>query len=338
MPLKRAKADSHPGGQESLLPKERLLEIYYHLLLTRTVENKVAYICQSQNPQQPLIIGKGYLSTGQEAISVGAAMALEEGDWLAPSHRDIGAHLVRGITLKQIFSQYFCRITSPSRGRDGNVHFGDASKHILSFVSHMGSWLPVANGVAAAMQYKGEKNVVLTFYGDGASSQGVVHESLNYAAVFKLPVVFVINNNQYAISTPLHEQAAVENLALRAVGYGMPGKTIDGNSVLDVYAASKQAVDRARWGAGPSLIECKTLRMAGHGTHDPATYIPKDMVEKWKRKDPVVSFRKYLEQKHLMSEAEEHSIEERIEREIEEAVEWARTQPSPTPEDLPTWL
>jgi len=329
---------SGPEGPSLILPREKLLDIYYYLLLTRTVENKVAYICQSQNPQQPLIIGKGYLSTGQEAISVGAAMTLEEKDWLAPSHRDMGAHLVRGITLRQVFSQYFCRITSPTRGRDGNVHFGDTSKRILSFVSHMASWLPVANGVAAAMQYRGEKNVVLTFFGDGASSQGVVHESLNYAAVFKLPVVFVINNNQFAISTPLHEQSAVENLALRAVGYGIPGKTIDGNQVLEVYASVKQAVDRARRGEGPSLIECKTLRMSGHGTHDPATYIPKDLLQAWKKKDPIVSFRTYLEDKNLIAKSEESHIQERIQREVEEAVEWARAQPTPTPEDLPTWL
>lgn len=334
MSLKRIHSMTPPKQDETLLPKEKLLEMYYYLLLTRTVENKVAYICHSQNPQQPLIIGKGYLSTGQEAISIGAAVCLEEGDWLAPSHRDLGAHLVRGITLRQVFTQYFCRLTSPTRGRDGNVHFGDTSKRILAFVSHMGSWLPIANGVAAAMVYRGEKNVVLTFFGDGASSQGVVHEALNYAAVFKLPVVFVLNNNQYAISTPLHEQAAVENLALRAVGYGMPGKTVDGNRILEVYQAVKQAVDRARRGEGPSFIECKTMRMTGHGTHDPATYVPKELFEAWKKRDPVVGFRKYLEEKEILSEEEERAIEERIEKEIEEAVEWARTQPVPQPEDL----
>ncbi len=323
------------GGEASALPRELLLEIYYYLLLTRTAENKIAYICRSQNPQQPLIIGKGYLSTGQEAISVGAAMTLQEGDWLAPSHRDIGAHLVRGITLKQLFSQYFCRITSPTMGRDGNVHFGDASKRILSFVSHMGSWTVVANGVASAMQYRGEKNVVLTFFGDGASSQGIVHEAMNYAAVFKLPVVFVLNNNRYAISTPLHEQAAIENLALRAAGYGMPGKTVEGNNVLDVYHAVKKATDRARAGEGPSLIECKTLRMGGHGTHDAASYIPRELVESWKKKDPITDFRRYMEEKGMLTEADEHQIEDRIEHEIEEAVEWARTQRIPTPEDLP---
>ena len=309
--------------------------MYYYLLLTRTIENKIAYICHSQNPKQPLIIGKGYLSTGQEAVSVGAAMTLKKGDWLGPSHRDMGAYLVRGMTPRQIFAQYFCRLSSPTMGRDGNVHFGDTSKQILGFASHMASWCPVANGVAAAMVYRGEKKVVLTFYGDGASSQGVVHESLNYAAVFKLPVVFIVNNNQYAISTPSYEQAAVENLAIRAAGYGMPGMTIDGNSVLEVHAAVGQAVDRARRGEGPSLIECKTMRMGGHGTHDPATYVPKGLIEEWKKKDPIVCFRKQLEEKSLMSMLEEKAIEERIEKEIDEAVEWARNEPLPTPEDLP---
>lgn len=322
-------APGHP------LPREKLIDIYYYLLLTRTLENKIAYICRSQNPKQPLVIGKGYLSTGQEAISVGAAMTLEDGDWLAPSHRDMGAHLVRGITLQQVFLQYFCRLASPTMGRDGNVHFGDTSKKILGFVSHMGSWCPVANGLAAAIVYRGEKKVALTFFGDGASSQGVIHESLNYAAAFKLPIVFVLNNNQYAISTPLHEQAAVENLALRAAGYGMPGKTIDGNSVLEVYAAVKQAVDRARRGEGPSLIECKTMRIGGHGTHDPATYIPTELIESWKKKDPITMYRKALEEKGVLSGDEEKRIQEKIEREIEEALEFARTQPIPMPEDLP---
>jgi TPP-dependent pyruvate/acetoin dehydrogenase alpha subunit len=162
----------------------------------------------------------------------------------------------------------------------------------------------------------------------------VVHEALNYAAVFKLPVVFLINNNRYAISTPLHEQAAVEHLALRAAGYGMPGKTIEGNRIIDVYLTVKEAVIRARKGEGPSLIECKTMRMTGHGTHDPATYIPKEELEAWKKKDPIVWFKKFLEEKGMLSEEEEHEVEERIEREIEEAVEYARTQPMPQPEDL----
>jgi pyruvate dehydrogenase E1 component alpha subunit len=309
--------------------------MYYYLLLTRTVENKISYICHNQNIQQPIIIGKGYLSTGQEAVAVGAASAMEEGDWLAPSHRDMGAHLVRGITLRQVFSQYFCRIDSPTRGRDGNVHFGDVNKRILSFVSHMGSIAPVANGLAAAMQYKGEKGVVLSHFGDGASSQGVVHEAMNYAGVFKLPVVFVINNNQFAISTPFREQTAVKDLYLRAAGYGFPGKKVDGNRVVEVYEAVKEAVDRARAGEGPSMIECKTFRMTGHGTHDPANYLPKDELEKWKKHDPILLCRQELEAKGFITEAEEKKTQERIEREIDEAIEYAREQPMATPEDLP---
>lgn len=311
---------------------EKLKRMYYYLVLTRTVENKIAYICRSQNPEQPLIIGKGYLSTGQEAIAVGAASAMEEGDWLAPTHRDIGAHLVRGMTLREIFLQYFCRINSPTMGRDGNVHLGDTSKRILGFVSHMGSLTPVANGVAWAMKYRGERHVVLSPFGDGASSQGVVHEALNYAAVFKLPVIFVLNNNRYAISTPVREQTAAEHLSLRAAGYGMPGRTIDGNKVTEVYLAVSEAAERARRGEGPSLIECETMRMAGHGTHDTATYIPKEEIELWKKRDPIVWFRRYLEK--ILSPAEERRMGEEIEKKIEEAVEYARTQPMPQAEDL----
>lgn len=334
MTLKTIKSTPSDSREEQVLTKEKLLVMYYYLTLTRTLENKIAYICQSQNLQQPLVIGKGYLSTGQEAISVGAASALEEGDWLAPTHRDMGAHLVRGVTVKEVFLQYFCRASSLTWGRDGNIHFGDTSRRILSFISHMGSLTPVANGIAAACKYRNEKNVVLSPFGDGASSQGVVHEALNYAAVFKLPVVFVLNNNRYAISTPLHEQTAVEHLALRAAGYGMPGKTIDGNNIVEVYLTVKEAVNRARRGEGPSLIECKTMRMSGHGTHDFTGYVSKEDLETWKKKDPIVWFQKYLMEKGYLSQAVDKEIEERVEREIEAGVEYARAQPMPKPEDL----
>ena len=322
-----------PPNLPSNLPSN-LIDLYTALLRTRMVENHIAYICHNQSPKDPLIVGKGYLSTGQEAVSVGAAWALKDGDWLAPSHRDLGAHLVRGITLRQVFSQYFCRKDSPTRGRDGNVHFGDISKNILSFVSHMGSWTVVANGVAAALQYRNQKNVVLTFFGDGASSQGVVHEAMNYAAVFKLPVVFVVNNNHYAISTPFHEQTAVPHLSARAAGYGMPGVTVDGNQVLDVYQAVQTAVDRARSGDGPSLVEADTMRIGGHGTHDPATYIPATTLEEWKKRDPIDRFENFLREKKLLTTEEAQRIHQTIELEIEEAVSFAKDQTKPRAEDL----
>lgn len=334
MALKSIKSVPTSLREEQVLTKEKLLQMYYYLVLTRTLENKIAYICSSQNPQQPLVIGKGYLSTGQEAISVGAASTLEEGDWYAPTHRDMGAHLVRGITVKEIFLQYFCRAASLTWGRDGNVHFGDTSRRLLGFVSHMGSLTPVANGIAAAIKYRGQKNVVISPFGEGASSQGVVHEALNYAAVFKLPVVFVLNNNRYAISTPLHEQAAVEHLALRASGYGMPGKTIDGNNIVEVYLTVRKAVEQARRGEGPSLIECKTMRMGGHGTHDFTGYVSKEDLETWKKRDPIDWFNRYLTEKGYLSEAGRKEVEERVEREVEEGLEYARGQPMPKGEDL----
>ncbi len=311
-----------------------LKRMYYHLVLTRSLESKIAYICHSQNSKSPMIIGKGYLSTGQEAISIGACLALEDGDWLAPSHRDVGGMIVRGLTLEQIFLQYFCRVTSPTAGRDGNVHLGDASKRILSFISHMGSIVAAGLGVAASIQYKDENNVVLACFGDGASSQGVIHESMNYASVFKLPMVFVVNNNRYAISTPARRQMAVENIADRASGYGMPGIVVDGNRVTDVYQAVKKAVESARASNGPSLIECKTMRMCGHGTHDPANYVPKAEIEEWRTKDPIAWLKDGLLASAVLQEDDVKATQERVDREIEDAIEKARQAPVPQGEDL----
>ncbi|MBI1909777.1 MAG: thiamine pyrophosphate-dependent dehydrogenase E1 component subunit alpha [Deltaproteobacteria bacterium] len=320
--------------ETSAIPREKLLSMYYYLLLTRELENRVLTLYQNQNPMDPLIVGKGYLSTGQEAISVGSASTLETEDWYCASHRDMGAHLVRGFTPREIFLQYGCREGSPTNGKDGNVHFGDTKRHMISFISHMGSNLPVGNGVAAAALYKGEKSVVIAPFGDGASSQGVIHETMNYAGVFRLPVVFVLNNNQWAISTPLSQQTAAKNLYDRAIGYGFAGKAVDGNNIIEVYRAVKEGVDRARSGAGPTLIECRTMRLAGHGTHDPATYIPKEQLEAWKKKDPIPTFRNYLTENNILSNEADRKVQERVQTEIDDAVEYARCRPmiGPSPE------
>ncbi|MFO1518106.1 MAG: thiamine pyrophosphate-dependent dehydrogenase E1 component subunit alpha [bacterium] len=308
--------------------------MYKTLQRTRALEDQVAYLYHNQNPERPLIIGKGYLSTGQEAISVGAAFALEPSDWVAQSHRDMGIHLARGVFPREIFAQYFCRATGPTWGRDGNVHFGFHEKNMLGFVSHMGASLPVANGLAWAARYQDEPTVVLAVYGDGASSQGCVHEAMNYAAVFRLPVVYVCNNNQYAISTPFREQAAVENLSSRASGYGFEGIVVDGNDAVLVYEAVKRAVDKARAGGGPALVECKTLRMSGHGTHDPAQYIPQADKEAWEKRDPLTVMRARLEEKALWDDAKEKALREELKKEMQEAITWAAAQPLPKAEDL----
>lgn len=313
-----------------MLNKKDYLQLYYYLRLTRALEDWIAYICQSQNPQKPLIIGKGYLSTGQEAVSVGAAYGLEKQDWVAQTHRDFGCLLVRGLTVDDLLMQYFSKGESLTKGRDANVHLGDTSKHILGFVSHMGALTPVANGVAWAAKYKKDPAAVLAFFGDGASSQGVVHEAMNYAAVFKLGVVFICNNNRWAISTPLSEQFAIENIADRASAYGMPGAVCDGNNVMEVYETIKPAIDRARKGEGPSLIECKTMRMAGHGTHDMAKYVPDEEYEYWKKRDAIQNCEKFLKDKKFGDDAYFKKIAAQVKKEVEEATERVRDKPEPT--------
>lgn len=314
------------------LSKTQHLEIYYYLRLTRALEDWIFYICANQNPKTPLIIGKGYLSTGQEAVSIGAAYGLEKNDWLAQSHRDFGALLVHGLTIDDLLSQYFSKRDSLTKGRDSNVHLGNTKKHILGFISHMGAMTGAANGVAWGAKYRGDSSVVLAFFGDGASSQGVVHEAMNYASVFKLGVVFICNNNQLAISTPLHEQFAIKNIGERASAYGMPGKVCDGNNVTQVYETIKPAIDRARKGEGPSFIECKTMRMAGHGTHDRAKYISDEEYDIWKKKDPIATFEKILKEKGYADEAYFKKIADQTKKEVEEATERVKQKPGPTPE------
>lgn len=311
-----------------------LLAMYRTLHRTRALEDQVYYLYHNQNPERPLIIGKGYLSTGQEAISVGAAFALKQEDWVAPSHRDMGLHLARGIEPKRIFAQYFCRSTGMTRGRDGNVHFGSTEKNHLGFVSHMGASLPIANGLAWAALYLEEPTVVAAFFGDGASSQGCVHEAMNYAAVFKLPVIFICNNNRWAISTPLRQQAAVEDLSLRAQGYGFEGVIADGNDAVSVYEAVLAQVQKARSGGGPGMVECKTLRMSGHGTHDPAHYIPREEKDFWRKRDPLIGMRKRLEDLKLWNEEKEKALKKEVNVEMQEAVAWAAAQPAPEAEEL----
>ncbi len=313
------------------LSREDHLKIYHYLRLTRALEDWIYYICANQNPKTPLIIGKGYLSTGQEAVSVGAAYNLLPQDWLAQSHRDFGALLVRGVTVDELLMQYFSKADSFTKGRDANVHLGDTKRHILGFISHMGAMMPVACGTAFAATYRRDDAVTLAFFGDGASSQGVVHEAMNYAAVFNLAVVFICNNNRWAISTPVKEQFKIENIADRAPGYGMPGAICDGNNVVEVFETVKVAVDRARRGEGPSLIECKTMRMAGHGTHDRAKYVPDDEMESWEARDPIKNHEAFLIKNGFADEAyfKKESVD--CKSQVEEATERVKELPGPDP-------
>lgn len=306
------------------IEKSDLIQLYYYLKLTRCLEDRVTALYR-----QGKILGGVWTSNGMEAISVGYAYALENDDVIAPYFRDMGAYIVRGITPKRIFAQYFGKKTGVTGGKEGNVHVGDINLNILGYPSHLADNYPVAVGVALSFKVRNENRVVAACTGDGGTSRGDFHEALNMAAVWKVPVVFFCNNNQYAYSTPLKLQMAIENVADRALAYGIPSEVVDGNDVIAVYNAAKNAYERARSGEGPSFIECKTMRMHGHSEHDAAKYVPKELIEEWKKKDPLIKMENYLTSNNIASQQELLVLDERIKKEIEAAEEFAENSPLP---------
>lgn len=314
---------------EPNVARDDLLSMYYYLRLTRALEERLGILYR-----QGKILGGVYLSTGQEAVSVGAASALGPDDVVVPSHRDLGAHLVRGIQPREILAQYLGRLGGPSRGRDGNVHFGDVRRNNIAFLSPMADGIPVAAGAALAMRQEGSDRVAMTWFGEGAASRGDFHEGINLAAVLSVPAVFVCNNNQYAYSTPLDRQTRVPDIAVRAAGYGIPGVTVDGNDVLAVWGATREAVARARRGEGPSLVECKTMRVRGHSEHDDASYVPKETLDAWRARDPIRQYETRLRAWGLLDDVGEAETTRRIGGELEAAIAWAAASPFPDPRDV----
>lgn len=311
-------------------PGEKLIELLYWMMLTRGVDDRCeALFKQGRFP------GSVFSQDGHEAISVGSSILLEEGDAIAPMHRDLGAYLVRGMSPGRIFAQALGRTGAPSRGRDVNTHgLGDLELRIFGYISHLPQSMGIALGAAFSFLYRGEDRVAMTYFGDGASSEGGCHEALNLAAVLKAPVVFILENNQYAYSTPLERQCTVENLAIRAEGYGIPGVTIDGTDIIKVMETTRVAIDRARAGDGPTLIECKNLRLKGHAVHDPASYVPGELLDEWRERDPISLFQKQLEGRGLLDEKILGELQARIESELDEAVEWAEESPWPEADTL----
>ncbi|MGA6826125.1 thiamine pyrophosphate-dependent dehydrogenase E1 component subunit alpha [Nitrospira sp. NS4] len=301
-----------------------LLQMYYYLRLTRALEDRITALYR-----QGRIVGGCYTSHGMEAISVGYASALERDDVIAPFHRDMGVFLVRGFTPGEVLAHYLGKRTGPTRGKDGNVHMGDLKRGVIGFVSHLADNLPVATGVALAFKIRGESRVAIAGTGDGGTSRGDFHEAMNFAAVRKLPVVLFCNNNQYAYSTPQRLQMAIHDVVDRAKAYGMPGEIVDGNDVAAVYLASKRAIARARAGEGPTFLEFKTMRMHGHSEHDPATYVPRELLEEWKKKDPILKAEQLLTQLGYGDEAYFHEVGERAKKEVEAGLEFAEQSPLP---------
>lgn len=313
-------------SRKALGPDAATLErMLYYMKLMREAEWRIERVLYRQGK----IVGGVYVGRGQEAISVGAAIQLIEGDVVTPTHRDFAAFVIRGMTLREIFANWLGRAAAPTRGRDGGPHMGDVRRGIIAPISSVGSWCPVACGAAMALKRRGSGNVALTFFGEGTSSRGDIHEAMNLAAVMKLPIIFVCNNNAYAYSTPVEKQFAVKSLAERGPAYGMPGVSVDGNDVLAVYAAVRKALQRARAGAGPSLIECTTFRMTGHSAHDAAEYVPEELRRKWAAKDPVARFEKLLLARRILTRERVQEIEKRIHDEIDAAIAFAEASPLP---------
>jgi TPP-dependent pyruvate/acetoin dehydrogenase alpha subunit len=325
----KVKRSAVSGGHP--LPDDRLREMLYLLKLCRYFDERMEALYR-----QGRLPGAIYSGRGQEGTHVGVAFALEANDSLFPTHRDLSAQLTKGLDLKRVMAQFWGRIDGYTRGRDGNSHIGDwEGARTFTVISHLPIAYPVAIGAALAYQRSGDRRVAMAICGDGATSNGRWHEALNWSTVQNLPVVWVVNNNQYAYSTPNQLEFAVPTIAERAAAYGMPGARVDGADVLEVYRAASEAVTRARDGGGPTLIESVSLRWRGHAGHDPATYVPKQLLEEYMaERDPVRNFEEHLLAEGVVTKEDVDEVQDRIEKEFEEGYDFAMASPLPEPGDV----
>jgi TPP-dependent pyruvate/acetoin dehydrogenase alpha subunit len=325
-----ATTHSPTGADQPLvagLTRARLHELYYWMRLTRSLEEKLVNLYR-----QTKVIGGLFRSLGQEADAVGSAYALDPGDILSPLIRNLGSMLVKGATPIEVLRQYMAKAESPTRGRELNIHFNDLERGFLGQISHLGDMVPVMCGVALSFKLRKEPRVGMVYVGDGAMSTGAFHEGINFAAVQRLPLVIVAENNGYAYSTPMAKQTAVPFLVEKATGYGVTGVQADGNDVIAVYETTRRAVDRARAGEGVTLIELLTYRRKGHAEHDNQSYVPKDEIEAWEARDPLDRYLRRLTEQGWASADELAAIDARVGAEIDAAV--ARCEDEPLPEPL----
>lgn len=313
------------------LTDDQLREILYLLKLCRYFDERMEALYR-----QGRLPGAIYSGRGQEGTHVGAAYALEAEDSLFVTHRDLSAQLTKGLDLKRVMAQFWGRIDGYTRGRDGNSHIGDwYGNRTFTVLSMLPDGYPVATGAALAYKRKGAPQVALAICGDGSTSNGRWHEALNVSSIHRLPVVWVVNNNQWAYSTPNELEFAVPTIVERAAAYGMPGVRVDGTDVLEVHRAVAEAVARARGGDGPTLVESVSLRWRGHAGHDPAKYVPQEMLEEYmENRDPVKRFETYCRMQSIVDDQGFKELEERVEREFEEGYEFAQASPFPVGDEV----
>lgn len=315
-----------PPGLPAGLTRDTLLEFYYFMRLTRSLEERLVNLYR-----QTKVIGGLYRSLGQEADSVGSAYALdrERGDILSPLTRNLGSMLVQGATPVEILRQYMAKRASPTRGRELNIHYGDLERGFIGQISPLGDMVPVMTGVALSFKMRREPRVALVYVGEGAMSTGAFHEGLNLAAVLRLPMVVIAENNGYSYTTPTEKQSAVKHLKEKAKAYGIPGVQADGNDVIAVYQTTKAAVELAREGQGVTLIELVTFRRKGHAEHDNQGYVPKEQLEYWEKNDPIDRLIRQLTENSWASQEELDATDRRIVDELDEAIRLVEPEPAP---------
>ena len=322
MSTARAEWAQDPSAVSEHLTLDDRIALLRYMLLMRGIEERAMNLYR-----QGKVPGSFYDGYGQEAVSVGATFAMSAQDRLCVLHRDLGAHLIRGVTPGRILGQYMGRDGGITGGRDGNVHFGDYRLGCVGMVSMLPDMMLVATGMAMAFKLRHERRCAITWFGDGSTSRGDFHEAMNWAGVQKLPVIFVLENNQYAYSTPLEAQFAVDPVE-RAAAYGFPGVKVDGNDVEAMFEATRIARERALAGEGPTLIEAVTMRMHGHAAHDDMKYVPKAKIEEWRAKDPIDRQLQRVETLGVDVEA----LRAAVKAEIEQGVEAALAMPMPDPD------
>lgn len=314
--------------QNNNLSKEELANLYKGLVKPRMIEEKMLLLLRQGK------ISKWFSGIGQEAISVGATMALADDEYILPMHRNLGVFTSRGIELSRLFAQFQGKASGFTKGRDRSFHFGSQEHHIIGMISHLGSQLGVADGVALANQLKGNSKVTLAFTGDGATSQGDFHESLNVAAVWNLPVIFIIENNGYGLSTPSSEQFRCKQFIDKGIGYGMEAHQVDGNNILEVYQKVKELKTSIEQYNRPILLECMTFRMRGHEEASGTKYVPQELFEQWGKKDPLSNYENYLLNDGVINQEFIDTVREEISLEIEKGLDLAFNEPAIVPNEV----
>lgn len=320
---------SYSVGEGWIPDEDQLADMYGTMTLIRQFEERT-----NELYLQGRIPSTLHLYIGQEAVATGVCANLRQDDHLLSTHRPHGHAIAKGVAPREIMAELFAKVTGCCRAKGGSMHVGDVDVGMFPAIAIVGSNVPIASGVGLAAKLQGKDTVTACFFGDGAANTGAWHEGMNLAAVWDLPVVFVCENNLYAASTPFSVGFDIEDISQRAAAYGMPGVTVDGNDVLAVYEACREAVERARQGEGPTLVECKTYRQCGHSRSDPRTYRSDEEEEEWKLRDPIPRFREWLLDQEVLSAERLDGLDQEAEDIAEEAISFAESSPQPEGSEL----